>query len=251
MGQQQQPQRLMKVFFRFAGLVNRLFYRHAGGQNRPVIFDIAKTAPALLTLDQNYQVIQQELDAVLQHKDRMPNYHDLDASQTKISAGDQPDKNWKVFMLFLSGMDAQSNQALCPHTTDLALRIPGLFQAFFSILDAGKRIPAHSGGYLGYLRYHLPLRVPEHKPPSIRIKSHHHVWKEGQGVLFDDSWDHEVYNESADIRVVLIVDILRPMSMPLHAMNWLLNRLAIKNIYAKKVTQRLEEYQLLPDTPLG
>ncbi len=68
------------------------------------------------------------------------------------------------------------------------------------------------GPYLGYLRYRLALKVPATDPPSIRIKDRIHTWTERGSVLFDDSWNHEVYNRSPDIRVVLIVDVMRPMS---------------------------------------
>ena len=48
----------------------------------------------------------------------------------------------------------------------LVAGIPNLFQAFFSILEPGKSIPAHEGPYCGYLRYHLGLIVPEESPPD-------------------------------------------------------------------------------------
>jgi aspartyl/asparaginyl beta-hydroxylase (cupin superfamily) len=42
----------------------------------------------------------------------------------------------------------------------------------------------------------------------------------GGAILFDDNWEHEVYNKCNDLRVVLIVDFLRPMPFHLHAVNW-------------------------------
>ena len=56
----------------------------------------------------------------------------------------------------------------------------------------------------------------------MRVKDQIHASEEGRSILFDDSWEHEVYNKSDGLRVVLIVDFLRPMSAPLHATNWFL-----------------------------
>lgn len=227
-----------------AKYINRLFYLSAGGEARPVFFDIASTEPALLELDRNFELIRRELDAVLPRKQRLPSYHQLDESLVKISVGDGADKDWKVFMLFVNGVDPVDNQALCPRTTELVKQVPNLFQAFFSILDPGKSVPAHRGAYLGYLRYHLALEVPATRPPSMRIKDQRHVWQEGESILFDDTWDHQVDNDSDAIRVVLIVDILRPMPLPLHLANWLLNRLFIKNFHGKKVVEKLASFPL-------
>ncbi len=99
-----------------------------------------------------------------------------------------------------------------------------MLQAFFSILEPGKSIPAHDGPYLGYLRYHLALRVPAQHPPKIRIKDTWYTWKSGESVMFDDSWNHEVVNPSTEFRVVLIVDVMRPMGWLAHATNHLLTR---------------------------
>jgi aspartyl/asparaginyl beta-hydroxylase (cupin superfamily) len=59
----------------------------------------------------------------------------------------------------------------------------------------------------------------------MRVKDQIHTWEEGKSILFDDSWNHEVYNKSDGLRVVLIVDFLRPLPAPLHATNWLLTHL--------------------------
>ena len=59
----------------------------------------------------------------------------------------------------------------------------------------------------------------------MRVKDQYHTWEEGRSILFDDSLNHEVYNISDDLRVVLIVDILRPLPFHLHATNWAVTRL--------------------------
>jgi len=81
----------------------------------------------------------------------------------------------------------------------------------------------------------------------MRVKDKFHTWKEGQSIVFDDSLEHEVYNQSDDIRVVLIVDFFRPMPLPLHAANWSIYQIAVR--YAdegKGVLERIEKYSSSP-----
>lgn len=231
------------AWHRFLGKINRRYWRDAGGNNRPAFYNIDETCPILRELDRNYSVIREELELVLRDRDRIPRYHDIAKSEQYISGTIDADKNWKVFMIDCLAGKAEMNQKKCPRTTALIGKIPNLYQAFFSILDPGKSIPAHCGPYLGYLRYHLGLIVPKSNPPSMRVKDQIHTWEEGRSILFDDSWEHEVYNKSDGLRVVLIVDFLRPMSAPLHATNWLLTHMAGRHSEeARQVMANIRKY---------
>jgi aspartyl/asparaginyl beta-hydroxylase (cupin superfamily) len=218
--------------------LNKFYDLHVGGPRRPVFFDIAATRPELLELDRNYPAIRRELLGILPEKRAIPRYHELDQMQYDISARVDPEKDWKVYPLNIMGVKPAAFCARCPRTTALLDRIPGLFEAFFSILEGGKSIPAHEGPYRGYLRYHLGLVVPEHDPPSIRLKDQVYTWQEGRSVLFDDSWEHEVYNRSTGDRVVLIVDIRRPMPQPFDAVNRLAQAV-MKPIYGRHILRKL------------
>jgi aspartate beta-hydroxylase/beta-hydroxylase len=114
------------------------------------------------------------------------------------------------------------------------------FGVFFSILDPGKSIPAHRGPYLRYLRYHLALRVPKNNPPKMRVKDEFYLWEEGKSIVFDDSLEHEVYNKSDETRVVLIVDFLRPMNLPAHALNVAIFKLAPFSEEAREALSQIE-----------
>jgi aspartyl/asparaginyl beta-hydroxylase (cupin superfamily) len=59
-----------------------------------------------------------------------------------------------------------------------------------------------------------------------------YVWQEGKAILFDDSYQHEVVNKADDVRVVLIVDVLRPMPRVAHFVNRLMTRVVIRYVYA-------------------
>ena len=215
-----------------------MFDFSTGGPRRPVFFDIDATYPSLRTLDRSFPAIREELVALLDEKSSIPRYHDLDRMQTYISATVDADKSWKVFYLYAMGEKPALNREKCPQTAAALDQVPGLFQAFFSILDGGKSVPAHCGPYRGYIRYHLGLVVPAVDPPSIRVKDEVYTWKEGESVLFDDSWDHEVVNKCASDRVVLIVDVRRPMPLPFAALNRFVESV-MRVVYGKQVLKKL------------
>jgi len=223
--------------------INQWYFRSAGGWKRPAFYNIDETYPALRELDRNYLVIREELEEILKQRDQLPRYHDLAKSEQYISGTIDADKDWKVFMLRSLAGKPEANQKKCPKTTALLDKIPNVYQAFFSILDPGKSIPAHCGTYLGYLRYHLGLIVPKNNPPFMRVNTEIHTWEEGKSILFDDSWEHEVYNKSDGLRVVLIVDFLRPMPVHLHAANVMLTHILGRySEEAKQVLANIKKY---------
>ncbi|MEV4317502.1 aspartyl/asparaginyl beta-hydroxylase domain-containing protein [Actinocrispum sp. NPDC049592] len=215
--------------------VSNWFKRTAGGPERPVMFDIDQTYPALRRLDNGYSDIRAELEEVLKNRDVLPAYHDLDPDQADIS--NVTPKEWKIYYLWAMGERAEPNASKCPKTAALVGSIPNVFQAFFSILEPGKSIPEHEGPYCGYLRYHLGLIVPPDSPPRIRVHDQWYTWQEQQSVLFDDSWNHEVTNTSTGERIVLIVDVLRPMPLPQTIVNHGVARVA-RYVYGRKVLKR-------------
>ena len=103
------------------------------------------------------------------------------------------------------------------------------------MLEPGKSIPAHHGPYRGYLRYHLGIKVPKESPPSIRLKDQIYHWEEKESVLFDDTWDHEVINKSNQERVVLIIDLLRPLPFLPNQINRFIANFLLKKVRIKKV----------------
>lgn len=82
--------------------------------------------------------------------------------------------------------------------------------------------------------------MPRERPPHIRVAGQAYTSKEGEGVLFDDSWPHEVVNDASEPRVVLIVDVPRPL-LPRMVNNFVLWGLAAP-LNGKKGTQKVERY---------
>ncbi len=224
----------------YKAAVNRFFSRYVGGDRRPTFFDIGATFPALSAVTRHYAAIRSEFEAVMQRGVPLPAYHEIDSGQQAISAVVNPDKKWNVFMLRVFGYEPAHARALCPETCQVLDGIPNLLEAFFSILEPGKSVPLHEGPYLGYLRYHLGLRVPQDNPPKIVVNRQPYTWREGEAVLFDDSWPHEVVNRSNELRAVLIVDVLRPMPWWPALVNKFVTHGVARPLYGRKLARRAE-----------
>ena len=143
------------------------------------------------------------MEDILPFKDAIPRYHEVDTNQRYISSQIDPDRAWRTYMFSSVMRRNASNSAKCPVTDGLLAKVPNVVNAFFSILEPGKSIPAHNGAYRGILRYHLGLVVPQIDPPQMRVKDEIHQWAEGVPYLFDDSWQHEVSNHSPSVRVAV------------------------------------------------
>jgi beta-hydroxylase len=166
-------------------------------------------------IEDNWHIIRGELDEILKHNDDLPNFQDISPDQKHLAKGN----NWKTFFFFAYGLRAPGNCARAPRTMQLLETIPGAKTAFFSILSPRMHIPAHCGPYKGVIRYHLGLKVPEPKEQCrIRVADQVAHWQEGQSMFFDDTFEHEVWNDTDGQRVVLFMDVLRPLRWP---MSWL------------------------------
>lgn len=167
-------------------------------------------------LESNWMKILKELNWLLNDLDAIPNFQEISKEQYPITQ----DNLWKTYFFYAYGNKVQKNCERCPETTYLVERIPGMKTAFFSILLPHKHIPEHRGPYKGVLRYHLGLIVPQPKNSCrIRVGSDIAYWEEGKSLVFDDSYQHEVWNDSNGIRVVLFVDFVRPMYFPFSIIN--------------------------------
>jgi beta-hydroxylase len=181
----------------------------------PHIYD-TRLFPWTAEIEREWHLVRKELDAVMTFRDQMPSFQDI----LKEVGAIQSDQNWKTFFLAGIGMDCSENAKRCPETMRLLGKLPGMTTAFFSILSPGKHIPAHRGAWNGILRFHLGLMVPQpHERVKIRIGNDYYSWREGEALIFDDTFNHEVWNDTAGYRVVLFVDFARPLVQPFHWLN--------------------------------
>ena len=205
---------LNEVGARLLQLLERLIVRASVVPTTP--FLDPSNLPWTGFLEDNWKTIRRELDEVLTYREQLPNFQDISTDQASITDDDR----WKTFFFYGYGFKSETNCARCPETTRLLEQVPGMTTAFFSILSPHKHIPDHRGPYKGVLRYHLAVMVPEPREACrIRVDHEYAHWEEGKSLLFDDSYEHEAWNDSDGIRVVLFMDVLRPLKPPVRQLN--------------------------------
>ena len=93
-------------------------------------------------------------------------------------------------------------------------------------MKGATHVAQHCGLTNARLRAHLPLVVPTDSPPKIRVGDSILHWEEGKVMVFDDSFEHEVWNKSNETRIILIVDINHP-ELSEERRLWYENRLTV------------------------
>lgn len=117
---------------------------------------------------------------------------------------------WNVFYLFLHNVSFDENCAQCPRTVELVRSVPGQYHhVFFSNLAPHTHIAKHHGPTNKKLRIHIPLFVPA-GGCRLRVGDRVHTIREGEPYVFDDSFEHEAWNDSDQSRIVLILDVWHP-----------------------------------------
>lgn len=142
---------------------------------------------------------------------QVPRFQDLMPQQAEIAGADGRD--WRVFIMRAYGIDVPGNLARAPLTASILARTPEAVSAIFAYLAPGKHIPAHRGPFRAILRYHLMLSMPcdDNGVPSceLNIDGVPYRLKDGECLLWDDTYTHEVWNRSDQVRVALLLDVWR------------------------------------------
>jgi aspartyl/asparaginyl beta-hydroxylase (cupin superfamily) len=195
-------------------LAHRAFGRFSEVGTEPFLDPADFSWTALL--EEHYPAIRAEAERVLQVRDALPNFQDIAPDQINLSDDDQ----WKTFWFVGYEVWDDPNCLRCPVTAAVLRAIPGVTTGFFSILAPGKRLPPHYGPYRGVLRHHLALMVPEPRERcGIRVGDQVRHWQEGSSLVFDDTYEHEAWNDTDGERVVLFLDIKRPLRPPVNWVN--------------------------------
>jgi len=171
--------------------------------------------PWLAALEARTTAIREEFLAVAQQEGAFRPYIESSASRPRREYGrllDNPD--WSAFYLIREGRVVESAAERCPATMAALAEVPltdarGQTPAvLFSLLRPKTRIPPHTGHTNARLICHLPLVVPD--GCGLRVGNETRSWSPGQALIFDDSIEHEAWNDSDEPRAVLLFDIWRP-----------------------------------------
>lgn len=115
---------------------------------------------------------------------------------------------WSVYGLIAGGHQVPGGVKQCPRTSEILGLLDGIGLAGFSRMAPGTHIAPHSGWAENEYRLHLGLVVPD--GCRLRVADETRAWREGKCLIFDDTMEHEAWNDSPEIRGNLMVDFLRP-----------------------------------------
>ncbi len=118
---------------------------------------------------------------------------------------------WKRFYLKWYDDSHPSAKELCPKTVALLQQIPEVKAAMFTELPPGSRLVRHRDPYAGSLRYHLGLATPEDAGCYIDVDGQRYFWRDGESVMFDETYIHYAQNTTQQDRLILFCDIERPL----------------------------------------
>lgn len=211
--------------------------RHSTVGDAPVLDN--GSFPWTSALESAHPAIRAELDRVLEHPEEIPAFNQISPDQSRIARG----THWKTFAFYVFGQRVDDNCALCPRTAEVLDALPKLQNAWFSILAPRYHIPPHRGPTRAIIRAHLPLILPrDARNCWIRVDKEIHHWEIGKCFIFDDTYEHEVRNDTEDIRVVLFLDFDRPMDRVGEWVNRILVSLIRRSPYVSDPMRNLADW---------
>src|SRR5881628_3010430 len=191
---------------------NVLMYAGSAVPNRPVI--AVENFPELKPLSENRETIRDEAVRL------------FDEGFIRAAA---KNNDWGFYSFFKSGWKRfylkwyddflPSARTLCPKTVELLNSIPTVHGAMFAMLPPGGKLGAHRDPFAGSLRYHLGLVTPNSEACRIFVDGEPYFWRDGEAVMFDETFIHRAENKTDVTRVILFCDIERPLSSRI--MTWL------------------------------
>ncbi len=195
------------------------------------------------SVEKMHPSIKLECLDILRQLSYISNFDDVLPGQRALNQGDQ----WKSFYLMAMGKTVPQHAKQCPQTMKALEDIPGVMNAFFSILKPGTHIPAHRGPYSGILRYHLGVIIPG-GDVGIRVGENLCRWNEAKSLVFDDGFTHEAWNHTRELRVVLFVDLARPLPEPWGFINQQILKLMALSKEVRYAQQVIQNTQIGRDT---
>lgn len=166
----------------------------------------SREIPELQVLNDNWETIRDEAlkMAELRHIKAAEKHDDI-GFNSFFKYG------WKRF--YLKWYDARhpSAEELCPKTVAMLKTLPKVKAAMFTELPPGGKLNKHRDPFAGSLRYHLGLATPNDDRCAIVVDGSVYSWRDGESVVFDETYVHEAYNHSESNRIILFCDIERPL----------------------------------------
>ena len=198
----------MPLYDRATGVVRAIYDSRIA---TPATLDSEHYFPNAKRFTERWTDIRHEALAVAGMLNQVPRFHDIMPAQADISANDGRD--WRVFIMKAYGVTVQENLRRCPTVAALLDEAPEVVSAILSFLAPRKHVPEHRGPFRGILRFHLMLSMPRdgNGVPAcvMNIDGVPYRLGDGESLLWDDTYSHEVWNRSDQVRIALLLDVWR------------------------------------------
>lgn len=179
--------------------------------------------PQLGVLRENWEAIRDEALAL-----EADGKIDYNADQQDLAFVSFKRLGWKRFHMKWYGDFLPSALERCPRTTALLATIPDVNSAAFTLLPPGSKLGRHRDPFASSMRYHLGLACPQAPGCTIWVDGESYTWKDGEDVVFDETYVHWAENATDEARLILFVDFTRPLRTPVMRA---INRFLIDHVY--------------------
>jgi beta-hydroxylase len=209
--------------------INALMYLFSAVPNRP--YQALENFPELAPLQEHWQDIRAEALQLVEKGF-------IKAAENNNDMGFNSffKRGWKRFYLKWYKNFLPSAQDLCPVTVALLKNIPTVHGAMFALLPKDGQLKPHRDPYAGSLRYHLGLVTPNSEKCRIYVDGVAYHWKDGEAVMFDETYIHAAKNQTDMDRIILFCDVERPLN---NRFATAINRLFSRFIIAESSTRNL------------
>ncbi|MFM9913061.1 MAG: aspartyl/asparaginyl beta-hydroxylase domain-containing protein [Methylophilaceae bacterium] len=199
--------KLMKQLFdlsAFMAPINVFMYAFSKVKANPYV--AVSQFPELAPLAANWKIIRDEAINLREQQRIQAAQNNNDASFNSFFK-----TGWKRFYLKWYDANHPSAAILCPNTVALLRGIPTIKAAMFAELPPDGVLNPHRDPYAGSIRYHLGLVTPNNDGCYIKVDGQDYSWRDGECVMFDETYIHEARNTTDIDRIILFCDIERPM----------------------------------------
>ena len=198
---------------------------------------------------ENFTALKEEVENILEKTgdgDSLTMTGETFSGQNKYIGSDIRRENgktkaWRVINIKAGDEYSAVAHKYFPSLVRLLRTVPQIGTCAVSVLQDGVHIPIHVGYYKGIMRYMIPVVVPKDRENVfLCVNEIKYCWTEGVGILWDDTYPHKVYNNTDEIRVVIYMDVVRPLSWGLNRLNLFILRLACNSKIVKDEIKKTE-----------
>jgi beta-hydroxylase len=209
--------------------VNALMYFFSAIPNTP--YPDRKQFPELDVLRDNWKIIREEAQQLV-----TGGHIKVSLNNDDLGFNSFFKRGWKRFYLKWYKSFLPSAESLCPETVKLLQSVPSVHGAMFALLPAGGQLKPHRDPYAGSLRYHLGLVTPNSEKCRIFVDGMMYHWRDGDDVIFDETYIHAAKNDTDMDRIILFCDVERPLTNKIAQG---INRFFARYVISEAATQNL------------